>query len=254
MSDPLQVLIIEDERLAADHLQKLLEESRLEILILDRIDSVKNAIIWFSKHASPDLVFMDIDLGDGLCFEIFEASEIKSPIIFTTAYDEYAIRAFKVNSIDYLLKPIALEETESAIEKYYEVAGPSSGYLNRISKAADTLTPGYKERFVIKIGEHLKTLPISQIRYFFSRDKGSFAGAEDQRNYLVDYTLENLEDLVDPQNFFRISRKYIVRYDAIKDIITYSNSRLRIILLGSDDNDIIVSRDRVNSFKEWLDR
>jgi len=251
----MDVLIIEDEKLALDYLEKLVLQSSFEIKVIGRVDSVKNAIKWFLKNPAPELIFMDIDLGDGLCFEIFEVIDLKSPIIFTTAYDEYAIQAFKVNSVDYLLKPVNKEELEQAVQKHTQVSEAYSSSLNKnIEKAAKMVTKGFKERFIIKIGEHLKTLTAKEIGFIFSRDKASYAVTLENRNYLIDYTLDNLEGLLDSKRFFRINRKYIVSYKSIKDIITYSNSRLRLILNGSEDNDIIVSRDRVNNFKSWLDR
>ncbi len=254
MPEKINVLVIEDEKLATDHLEKLLKRSQYRINIIDKIDSVKNSIIWFVKNTQPDLIFMDIDLGDGLCFEIFEVVDIHTPVIFTTAYDEYAIKAFKVNSIDYLLKPIDLNELEHALDKFKKLSGNEQGYFERISNAGQLLISDYKKRFVVKIGEHLKTVPVGDIGFFFSRNKGTYANTKDGRNYLLDYTLENLDEIIDPDNFFRINRKYLISYEAIKDIISYSNSRLRIILAGSDDNDVIVSRDRVQKFKSWLDR
>ncbi len=220
--------------------------------IIGPVDSVKNAIKWFLKNEHPDLIFMDVDLSDGLWFEIFEVVDIKGPIIFTTAYDEYAIKAFKVNSIDYLLKPVDKEEINAAINKYLTV-GLHAG-VSGFSNLQETLSGDYKERFIIKIGEHLKSIPTSGILYFFSREKGTYAFSNDNRNYLLDYTMDQLVEVLKPSTFFRISRKYIVGIDAIKDIIAYSNSRLRLILENNDDSDVIVARERVKSFKEWLDR
>ena len=220
--------------------------------IVGKVDSVKNAMKWLLKNDHPDLFFMDVDLSDGLCFEIFEVVDIKKPIIFTTAYDEYAIKAFKVNSIDYLLKPIDQEELNSAINKYLEME--SNGILPDIGPLRQSLKLPFKERFIIKIGEHLKSVPVADILFFFSREKASYAVVKEQRNYLLDYTMDQLEDLIDPFLFFRINRSYLIHVDAIEDIISYSNSRLRLILKNSDDSDIIVSRERVKKFKSWLDR
>ena len=250
----MNVLIIEDEKLAEDYLEDLLGKTGYDLLISGKADSVKNAIKWFIKNPHPDLIFMDIDLGDGLCFEIFDVVDVESPIIFTTAYDEYAIKAFKVNSIDYLLKPVDLEDLVNALSKFSKLNINQNIDNSGIQSAGKMLSRGFKERFIIKIGEHLKTVPIKEIMYFMSREKATFAGHREGRNYLIDYTLDNLEEMLDPFKYFRINRKYVIRYNAILDMVAYSNSRLKVTLTGSDDNEIIVVRDRVNDFKEWLDR
>jgi len=253
MTDSIGVLIVEDEKLAADHLERLIHSvDHPSIKIIDKVDTVKNAIKWFLKNDHPDLILMDVDLSDGLCFEIFEVIDIQKPIIFTTAYDEYAIKAFKVNSIDYLLKPIVQEELNGAIKKYLSVE--SNGSVPNISLLKQSLGIQYKERFIIKIGEHLKSISTTNILYIFSREKATYACVNDQRNYLLDFTMDQLEDVMDPAVFFRISRKYMIHFDAIQDIIAYSNSRLRLILKNNDDSEVIVSRERVKKFKQWLDR
>jgi DNA-binding LytR/AlgR family response regulator len=200
---------------------------------------------------------MDIQLGDGLSFEIFEQTTIQSPIIFTTAYDEYAIKAFKVNSIDYLLKPIDESDLKGALDKFESMkltsATPQS-VLERIGTAVQMLTKKYKERFVTKVGEHLKFIDVSDIQYFMSEDKITFCKTTDARNHILDFTMDEIEQLVDPAKFFRINRKYIVSVEAILDMISHTNSRLKIVLRSSDDHDVIVARERVQEFKAWLDR
>lgn len=250
----MNVLIIEDEKLAEDYLEGLLKKINKDITIVGKADSVKNAIKWLIKNPEPDLIFLDIDLGDGLCFEIFEVADVQSPIIFTTAYDEYAIRAFRLNSIDYLLKPVDKDDMVRALEKFSNLGKPVASRRTAIQNAEQMISKGFKERFIIKIGEHLKTVQVRDINYFVSREKATFAGAGDGRTYLIDYTLDRLEDILDPAKFFRINRKYFIRDSAIRDIITYSNSRLKVLLTNCDDDDIIVARERVNDFKEWLDR
>ena len=250
----MNVLIIEDENLSQDYLEDLLKKCNYDINIVDRVDSVKNSIKWFLQNPTPDLVFMDIDLGDGLCFEVFEVVSVDCPIIFTTAYDEYAIRAFKVNSIDYLLKPFAAEEINQALDKFSRLAPRSAKAKPDFLAAGRMLAKSYKERFIIKIGERLKTLAVQDIMFFMSRDKATFAGTAEGRNYLIDYSLDNLEEMLDPARYYRINRKYIIRDEAILDIIAYSNSRLQVNLKGTDERNIIVARDRVQSFKSWLDR
>lgn len=254
----MNVVIIEDEKPAAARLGRIISKVRPEAMITATLDSVKQAVQWFrSDDTDADLVFMDIQLADGLSFEIFEQVQIPCPVIFTTAYDEYALRAFKVNSIDYLLKPIDAENLEHAFSKLESLrAGTSSVApgLDKISSVMDMLTSSYKKRFLVKTGEHIRSIPVEEIQYFFSRQKATFCCTEENKNYLLDHSLEQVESMVDPEVFFRVNRKYLVSMDAIEDIISYSSSRLKIILKNCDDKDVIVSRDRVNDFKAWLDR
>lgn len=252
----MKVLIVEDEPLAAGHLTKLISEYDPAIEVIKVIDSVKKSIDWFNNHSHPDLLFLDIQLADGLSFDIFKQCEIKTPIIFTTAYDEYAIKAFKVNSIDYLLKPISPEELRTAIEKFKNTKNPDSNIgfdLKSMEHAIQLLTKEYKNRFVIKVGEHIRFVPIEDISFFYSLEKATFIQTTLQKNYCIDFSLDDLENLVDPAKFFRINRKYIVSLASISDIISYSNSRLALKLKGCNFDDVIVSREKVSSFKEWLD-
>lgn len=252
----MNVLIIEDEKLAADHLSALIKLYDQEIKILDRLDSVKKSVAWFNTNQQPELVFMDIQLADGISFEIFEQTIVQCPIIFTTAFNEYALKAFKVNSIDYLLKPIDFDELKIAIDKYKEVRGlpEQSQYQKVMDSVLNMLTDNYKQRFVIKVGEHIKSIPVDNILYFYSLEKATFLHTTDDYNYVIDYSIEQLENLVDPQKFYRINRKYLISMDSIDDIISYSNSRLKIELKHSKDMDAIVAREKVNKFKKWLDR
>lgn len=252
----MKVLIVEDESMAAKRLTNLLLKLEPDIEILDQLDSVKTAVKWLSNNQA-DLLFFDIQLADGLSFEILNQVNIQTPIIFTTAFDEYAIKAFKVNSIDYLLKPIDPEELKHALEKFHQnfrQPEPQQPNMTMLEQAMKMLTKQYKERFVVKIGEHIHTIPVSDTAYFFSQDKATFLVTEEKKRYIIDYTLEEVEGLIDPQDFFRINRKYLVSMRAVKDIVSYTNSRLRIILHQSDEMDAIVSRERVQDFKKWLDR
>ena len=254
----MTVVIVEDEKMAADRLASLLHKHNPEIEVLAHIESVKKGIQWFRDQAPPDLVFMDIQLADGLSFEIFEVVEVKAPIIFTTAYDEYALKAFKVNSIDYLLKPIDEDDLEAAFKKLsalrkadHQTPQVQSGQIEELVRM---LSQPYKSRFIIKVGEHIKSVVVKDIVCFFSREKATFFTTREPRNYLIDYSLEQVEKMLDPQSFFRVSRKYIIALEAIQDIISYSNSRLKVILQQPADDEIIVSRERVGDFKRWLDR
>ena len=223
--------------------------------VLDTIDES----VAYLKDNTPDLIFLDIQLADGLSFDIFKKTKVTAPIIFTTAFDEYAIQAFKVNSIDYLLKPIDPKDLEAALGKFnnnFSQNTQQQPSLNMalIESAMEMMTKKYKERFVVKIGDHIKTVNTSDALYFYSQEKATFLQIAESKRYIIDYTLEEVEGLLDPNQYFRINRKYLVQLGAVKDIIAYSNSRLRLILIDSDKMDVIVSRDRVQAFKKWLDR
>ncbi|MBQ4914774.1 response regulator transcription factor [Maribacter sp. MMG018] len=251
----MNVIIIEDEKPAARRLGRLLAE--LDVEVSTMLHSVEEAIQWFQDNKHPDLIFLDIQLSDGLSFEIFDVIEIKSAIIFTTAYDEYALQAFKLNSIDYLLKPIDDEELESAVNKYRELK-PSSNKLTLDFEDIKQLLVNpiereYKKRFTAKVGQHLKIINADEVACFYSENKGTYAATSDGRNYLLDTTLENLESELEPKTFFRVSRKFYVNIDFIKDIVSYTNSRLQIKLNGCPELEIIVSRERVKDFKLWLE-
>ncbi len=254
----MNVLIVEDEGMAAKRLSSLLEGVDSQIHIMAKLDSVKRTVNWLEENEAPDLIFLDIQLADGLSFEIFEKTDVPAPVIFTTAFDEYAIQAFKVNSIDYLLKPIDPEELQSAIDKFNRQYGIKQDIqprfdLSAIEKAMQMMTRQYKERFVVKIGEHIKTVNTTDALYFFSESKATYLQTANKR-FIIDYTLEQLESLVDPDRFYRINRKFLVTLDAVKNIVSYTNSRLRLILKDNDTMDAVVSRDRVQDFKKWLDR
>ncbi len=254
----MRVLIVEDEAMAARRLSRELERLEPGINIMAQLDSVKRVVKWLEENESPDLIFLDIQLADGISFEIFEKTQVKAPVVFTTAFDEYAIQAFKVNSIDYLLKPIDPEELEAALAKFKERSAPTPTQpafdMGMIQRAMEMMTRNHKERFVVKIGEHIHTIATADTAYFFSQEKATYLQTIERNRFIIDYTLEQLEQLVDPDRFFRINRKYLVSLEAVKDIVTYSNSRLRLILKHTDDMDAIVSRDKVQDFKRWLDR
>jgi DNA-binding LytR/AlgR family response regulator len=253
----MKILIIEDELQAAQRLETLVQELVPGSEIVGKIDTVKKAVQWFKTNESPDLVLMDIQLADGISFQIFEQSEVKAPVIFTTAFDAYALKAFKVNSIDYILKPVDKDELRAAMQKLEARVQSATGtkqLLDNIEQAVQMLTKKFRTRFVIKVGEHLRTIEVDQIRYFYSQDKATFCVTTENRNFILDYTLEQIEEMLNPDEFYRINRKYFVRSSAIQDIISYTNSRLRLVLKGSEDGDIIVARERVQHFREWLDR
>ena len=250
----MKVIIIEDEKPSARRLQRMLAE--LNIKAETMLHSVEESIVWFQNNPHPELIFLDIQLSDGLSFEIFEALEINSAVIFTTAYDEYALQAFNLNSIDYLLKPIDEDDLERAVKKYKERAPQQQAVtldFDDIKKLlVNPIEREYKKRFSVKVGQHLKLINIDDIECFYSENKGTYAYTNDRRNYLLDTTLEQLEDELEPHKFYRISRKFIVNISAINDMISYTNSRLKIKLNTFKDSEIIVARERVKEFKDWL--
>jgi DNA-binding LytR/AlgR family response regulator len=251
-----RVVIVEDEMLAAKRLQKLLEASNSDFEIVAILDSVKNSAKWLANNEAPELLFMDIQLGDGLSFEIFDIVEVHSPVIFITAFNEYAIEAFKLNSIAYLLKPISEESLLGALDKYVEMTKlfNQSRQRQQVVELRASLKDGFKKRFMIKVGDHIKTVLTQEVAYFYSRDKATYLKTYEGRSYLLDYSLEQLAEMLDPLEYFRINRKYLVGLNAILDIVAFSNSRLAISIPNQDERDIIVSRERVSHFKEWLDR
>ena len=219
----MKVLIIEDERLASQKLMRLLKEVDQTIEVVDVLKSVEQTINWIHENPVPELVFMDIQLEDGLCFEIFENSRIDSPVIFTTAYDEYALKAFKVNSVDYLLKPIVSAELKNAIEKYKNIHSANTE-KSRLTTIINQLLPQTKERFLIKIGEHYKSVSTSDIHCFYIMERNTFLSINSGKSYPIDYPLDTIEQLVDSKTFFRVSRNFIVNVNAIQDVIAYSST------------------------------
>ncbi|MBG7628826.1 MAG: response regulator transcription factor [Bacteroidetes bacterium] len=249
----MKVVIIEDEKPAARRLNRMLNALGIDPLAM--LHSVEESVNWFYKNEHPDLLFLDIQLSDGLSFEIFEEVEVKSAIIFTTAYDEYALKAFKLNSVDYLLKPIDNDELENAINQFkqLQVSNNSIGIdINQIKELVAPLQKNFKKRFTVKIGQHLKMISVEAIECFYSANKSTHIHTIDNRSYLLEDTLDQLEDKLQPEIFFRVSRKFFININAIKDIISYSNSRLKLILQTYSEEEIIVSRERVKEFKNWI--
>ncbi|TXE09993.1 response regulator transcription factor [Seonamhaeicola algicola] len=251
----MNVIIIEDEKPSARRLQRMLNELGIEAETM--LHSVEESIQWFQENTHPDLIFLDIQLSDGLSFEIFETIKIKSAIIFTTAYDEYALQAFKLNSIDYLLKPIDTDELENAVTKYQENAPKKQAvtldFTDIKNLLVNPLDREYKKRFSVKVGQHLKLINVDEIECIYSENKGTYLFTTDGRNYLLDKTLDQLEDDLEPQTFYRINRKFYVNINAIKDMVSYTNSRLQIKLKAYNEQEVIVARERVKDFKAWLE-
>ncbi|WP_037320566.1 LytTR family DNA-binding domain-containing protein [Salegentibacter sp. Hel_I_6] len=248
-----KTIIIEDEKPAARRLQRMLSRLNIETAIM--LHSVAEAVDWFNSNDHPDLIFLDIQLSDGISFEIFDQVETESAVIFTTAYDEYALKAFKLNSVDYLLKPIDEEELANAVVKFKENYLKKSPHIdfNAFRKILETGNkPDYKTRFTIQVGQHLKIIPANDICCFYSENKASYLTTTSGRNYPLDVSLENLEKDLDPDKFFRINRKAIVNIDCIEDIISYTNSRLEVKVKVFSEFQLIVSRERVRDFKNWI--
>lgn len=258
MIKKMKVLILEDEPPAVDHMTGLLKAYDKSIQILAVLDSVSEIVTWLQSNQPPDLIFMDIQVADGLCFDIFGKVEVQSPVIFTTAYQEYAIRAFKVNSIDYLLKPIDFAGLKDAMEKFSRLHRTTSAiqaiHPSIIESVKRMLEKPFKNRFVIKVGEHLRSVEADNILCFFSHEKATHICTGDNRILIIDYSLDHLMELLDPEKFFRISRKHIVSRNAISDIVVFSKTRLKIRLKFDLEEPPVVSRDKVNEFKEWLGR
>ncbi|MAN28352.1 MULTISPECIES: LytR/AlgR family response regulator transcription factor [Mesonia] len=251
----MRTIIIEDEKPSARRLERMLEKQDVPVEKL--LHSVNDSIQWLLENEQPDLIFLDIQLSDGLSFEIFEEIDIESAIIFTTAYDEYALKAFKLNSVDYLLKPIDEEELEAALKKFktkFANTNEVTANLSELKKllGAETSSKTYKKRFTVKVGQHLKMFPVEEIECFYSENKGTYLHTKDNRSYLLETTLESLEDHLNPEKFYRVSRKFFVNINAIEDMVSYTNSRLKVKLNHFNEQEIIVARERVKDFKEWL--
>ncbi len=252
----MKVVIIEDEALAALRLKKMIQDFNPEIIILAELESVSESVKWFRTNPEPDLIFLDIHLEDDLSFAIFEQVNIQAPVIFTTAFDEYAIKAFKLRSIDYLLKPIVHEELAAALKKYEQFSGlhPNQVDLQSLYHLLTNPDKKYRERFSISVGTKIRMVEVNEVAYFFVMDKGVYLRTKQGSTFNVDYTLEKLEEMLNPSSFFRINRKYLINVGAISNMVTYSRGRVKLELNPSADDefDAIVSIDRSAEFKKWL--
>lgn len=249
----MNVLIIEDEKIAANNLEKMLHQIDININVQSKIDSIEESVKWLSNNTA-DLIFLDIHLADGLCFKIFEQIKVKTPIIFTTAYDQYAIRAFKVNSIDYLLKPIEIKQLEQSLEKFKE--------LNQVQNAKtidfDALINfynkkiNYQERFIVRYAQKIKSIKTDDIAYFYIDIENVFLCTKGNNNYPIDYSLDKLGNIINPKDFFRVNRQFIINISSIENMYSLSKSRIKIKLKPQPDNEIIVSYSRMSDFRKWL--
>jgi DNA-binding LytR/AlgR family response regulator len=248
----MNILIIEDEELAAERLSKIVSEIVPEARIADSLPTVKSSVKWFETHPMPDLILMDINLADGSSFEIFKKIKVTAPVIFITAYDQYAIDAFKVNSIDYILKPVKKESLKAAMDKYLELKSGASYNMAQLLLQMMGNKKDYQKRIIIRFGENIKMIEVKDVAYFYTEDKINYLCTHSGLRYPIDFNLDELENLVDPSEFFRINRQVIVNITSIEKMLAWSKSRVKLILKPATDMETIVSTDRSPHFKEWL--
>jgi two-component system, LytTR family, response regulator LytT len=249
----MNVLIVEDEILAADKLERMLKEIDPSINIMAKLGSIKESTKWLLQN-SADLIFLDIQLSDGISFSVFDQVSINTPVIFTTAFDQYAIKAFQVNSISYLLKPIRKTDLADSLKKYQSLKSAFSIDFDMLLANIQGKEPGYKKRFLIQIGEKIRKIEVSEIAYFYVLDKGVYLRAFQGNSYSIEYTLDKLESMLNPSSFFRINRKYFVNMDSIANMVAYSRGRVKLDLkpTADDELDTVVSIDRSADFRKWL--
>ncbi len=250
----MKVLILEDETLAAEKIENALREIDPQIIVSCKLKSIESALEWFSKNEHPDLIISDIRLLDGLSFEIFQKVKVQKPVIFTTAYDQYALRAFEVNSIDYLLKPVDIEKLRVALAKYKNWSGGAPMDFSEIVRQLKASQPQYKSRFMIKLGQKIIAIPTEKIAYFFSENKLSFIVSHDGKKYPTDQPLDELVDILDPDRFFRANRQFIITFESIAEIHPYFKGRIKINLNPKTDQEVVISSERTPDFKRWIDK
>lgn len=249
----MNVLIIEDEQLAARRLESMILTYDPSVNVLAKLESVEDSVEWFRSNPHPDLIFLDIHLEDDLSFAIFDKVKVESPIIFTTAFDEYAIRAFKLKSIDYLLKPIVQEDLNNAIAKYKEWNGQKNGIdMSALFDMISKKEVSYRDRFSVSYGQKIKSFGVSEIAYFYSKEGMTYAVLNDTKQYPVDYSLDNLLNELNPKDFFRINRQYLIKHTAIRQVHIFPKSHLKLELAPKPAEDVFVSIDKVTAFKKWL--
>ncbi|HKL14539.1 MAG TPA: LytTR family DNA-binding domain-containing protein [Balneolaceae bacterium] len=249
----MDVLIIEDEEVAAERLESMLTDIDPEVNVLAKPGSVKEAVSWLRVHTA-DLIFVDIQLSDGLSFAIFDEIPVSTPLIFTTAYDQYAIQAFKHNSISYLLKPIRKKELAESLGKFRRLKTAFGIDFGELRSVYQYGKKEYKKRFLVSIGEKLKKVEVEKIAYFYAMEKSVFFKTFDNKTLSVDQSLDALEEELDPDQFFRINRKYIVNLDSIEEMVLWSRSRIKLFLTPgvAKDEDTVVSISRSSDFKKWM--
>lgn len=249
----MNVLIVEDESLAADKLEQMLAEIDPSIRVMAKTGSITESARWLMQH-TPDLIFLDIQLSDGISFSIFEQVAVNTPIIFTTAYDQYAIKAFQLNSIAYLLKPIRQSDLAESLRKYHSFKSAFTIDFEALLATIQGKEPEYRKRFLIQIGDKIRKVEAPEVAYFFALERGVYLRTFSNHTYPLEFTLDKLEHMINPAHFFRINRKYIVHVDAIKNMVAWSRSRVKLELnpKADDEMETIVSIDRAAEFKKWL--
>jgi len=249
----MKIVLIEDEFLAAEKLERYLLKYNSEISVIKKLSSIAESVSWFSKNIDYDIIFMDIQLTDGLSFEIFNQTQISKPVIFATAFDEYAIDAFKVNSIDYILKPITFTDVSNAmnkLKKFQHVFGGNEKVSNVVKQLSENTT---KDRFLVRLGNHIHSIKAEEISLFYAEGRTVYLITNQKKKYILDYKLERLENVLQSTQFFRVNRTFIVNISSIADVLVYSNSRLKISSKVYQETDIIVSREKVAAFKQWFE-
>lgn len=255
----MKVLIIEDEVLTSKRLRQLLHSADSSIEVLDSLDSIESSVEWLRENPSPDLIFMDVQLSDGLCFEIFKRTQVASPVIFTTAFDEYAIQAFRVNSIDYLLKPVKTSDLQRSLDKFNRLKNPPPLALNtseiqEILRKMSLDEKIYKSGFLVKTGQTFQRVDCQDIAYIHTENKLTYIVLFSGKKFVTDYTLDTLESELDPKVFFRISRQFIVNLNSVESVHTYFGGSLKLRLIPETHLEAVVTRRRAQGFKEWMDQ
>jgi two-component system, LytTR family, response regulator LytT len=251
----IRTLIIEDEVPAALRLQSLIEELDQDIEILAIIDTVTSAVDWFRSHPQPDLILLDIQLGDGLSFDIFRKTRVDSYVIFTTAFDEYAIKAFEVNSIDYLLKPVDEVRLSNSLHKYRQFRSHSQSFnIEKLLETIESKNDKYKKRFVVSIANKIKVVETGEVAFFYSKEKNTFLCTMQNNHYPLEFSLDHIEQIINPEKFFRVNRQYIVNYSSFAKIDILSKSRIRIVTNPPAGEEIMISSARTSEFRLWLDK
>lgn len=258
MSLALNVLIVEDETPAAEKLQRYLQRYSPDIRVIQVCDSVASTVSWLQEHAAKaDLIFMDIQLKDGISFDIFRQIPVQKPVIFITAFNEFALEAFNVNSIAYLLKPVTFDDLSGSLDKFlafrsqFVLSGEREEKVKALGSDAPSKT--YKTRFLVKVGDHIRSVTADQVVLFFADGRDVYLVTNQARKFIIDFTLEALDEVLDPAQFFRANRTYILNITFIQDVVMYSNSRLKVSTQPAWDKEIIVSREKVSEFKDWFD-
>lgn len=248
------ILLIEDEAPAAKRLSKLLHETAPDFTIVQICDSIETSILFFKANNQPDLILLDVQLGDGLSFEIFKEVDITCPVIFTTAYDEYVFRAFELNSIDYLMKPIHPDALGKSIEKFRKLSQATPPDWKFLAKLSEKEKNPFKQRFLVNVGSNLLSVPTSEVAYFYSVERSTFLVNQAGKSYALDFSLDKIEGMLSPQDFFRVNRQFLVSLSAIKKILVLSKSKLKLALEPPSTEEVLVSNARTHEFRLWLDR